>query len=174
MKLVAGKEFEAMIEFCNNIAKETGQKAFSKAMKVGAERVLERARSNLLTRTKSYTGRLAGALRIKGNKKYEPHTFIKSIGVALGRKRDDLNGAYYAHMVEFGHEIVSKNHKTKGKRTEPIPFLSNALLESEQQVTNTIRIEVGSFIEKSFKKLGKKAPESVTGLEAFFNSDGTE
>lgn len=69
--------------------------------------------------------------------------------------RDGLYGqvatsklAPHAHLVEFGHRIVTKDGKDTGKRAKATPFLRPAWDENNQRVLNTIVEEVETGLEK--------------------------
>lgn len=94
--------------------------AIRKGVRAAGSAQVKEIRSNVKTMVGSdQTGRLRKSL---GQRAWSrPKAGV--IGTVVGPRYPD--GAH-GHLVEFGHEIVTKAGKNTGKRTRPIPFQRRA------------------------------------------------
>jgi len=144
------KVLDGFIDELNKLGPEIGQRVFAKAINNGSKKIQQRAKDNLAN-TKG-TGRLANSIKIRNVTKYRPFFWKASIEVPGGKKRNDETGAYYAHMVEFGHSTGKKN-KTY---VPPNPFMTNAVKELESSIKAEFVSDLKSQLERQWAKIARK------------------
>lgn len=185
-------QFKSLIQLCNKMGAEVGQKAFRKAMKSGSEKIqaqvqseipegaLEQAffeptESDWKFKAKKRSGRLKRSIKIKTTTKYQPFFWKSQVVSNPGSSREDPNGAYYAFMVEYGHRIFFPvwNHlKNKwvaedtGKKMPANPFMERAAKAAEPKIRAEFESEVKSTLHTLWKRGVKKGLfVDVTGAD---------
>ena len=131
-------------------SKRKMNKIIREAMGGYPEEMVRRAKTNL---GDIGTGRLANAMDTRAKFKRRGTTFVADALIKEGKKRSDLSGAYYAHMVDRGHRIVDRNGKVHGFQP-PNPFWTKAfnstygpmgkkaLLNSRMVITRAVASEL--------------------------------
>lgn len=177
--------FNALVKEMTKLPGNFGRNAFRASLRKMIKIVKDAAAREIETSTDKGTGRLAGALSVKGVKKYEPVFFKQQAVIKPGKTRDDPKGAYYGWMVHNGHKVVigkkkkdgaeevkpkaflskAERQKTKaGGASEafipPNPFFERAAKSVESRVNNelvsTAKKELDRQWKKAFKKMGAK------------------
>ena len=110
--------------------------SLDRALKAGARKFAEDAKLE----APFWTFRLINSLGIKAGRKSK---WVVGYDARAnpGTSRKDLKGAYYAHMVEFGHWVNARRRKSRkikpgDKRTwvPENPFLRRAYLKNESSI----------------------------------------
>ena len=90
----------------NQLQKRKMNKIVREAMAPISERMANTARQNTSI-FKEPTGRLKGAIKTRNRFVRRGAVYAADALVDAGSSRKDKNGAFYAHMVEFGHKTRS-------------------------------------------------------------------
>ena len=104
------------------------------------------------------TGRLEDAItsKIMGTKYRDQATLAGNskeyyyIGAKKGKGKDDINGAYYAHMVEGGTDKMPAR-----------PFLRPAVESNKQKIADTINAKLRTDLIKIAKKIGDENQRDI-------------
>lgn len=159
------KGLEELISEIKELPKNIGLNALRSAVRASAVRVKKRAQQNTDLMFIDPTGRLKKAIKAKGRKGYLARRgfFLASAYVPIGETRGDVGGAYYAHMVEYGHRLVrARSNKKKGYgvaingnygSVAPKPFLRNALRQEAPSILNEFSSNIRAEVEKRISKL---------------------
>jgi HK97 gp10 family phage protein len=99
-------------------------------------------------------GRLKKAIRRRRHPNPRRFDEVVGVGVFGGRSRNDREGAYYAHMVEFGTVL----------HPEPNPFLRPAMVENEQLVLKLFRQKAKAATLRAAKKVSRLSDKAVRRL----------
>lgn len=143
-------------ELFRTLPDNIGKNALRSAMRTSANRTKEYSKAILQREGAVDTGRLMHAINAKIKaQKYGNNFYKATVGVATGKKRDDMSGAYYAAFVEFGHAIVGKNFSVNGS-VPARPFLVPGLKLSTPKNVRTFSTEVRKEIEKRVARMSKK------------------
>jgi HK97 gp10 family phage protein len=99
-------------------------------------------------------GQLRNAIVSRKAGNPNPWTVDQYVMVSKGRKA----GAFYAHMIEFGHKIILITGRNR-KRTEwgyysPHPFMRPAFEENVSRMIEVFRSTLGKRVPKLLKKYG--------------------
>lgn len=162
------EQWNKFFETCKKLAPEVGQNAFNAAIRSGAKKIEARVKANINTMSSTMqgdtvyhrkrTGRLIKSIKIKHVRKYNPYFWKAFIYSDPGKTRNDPEGAFYAHFVEFGHRLFM-NGKDTGRMIPPRPFLKRGLEQSEGEVIAMFSQEASAALEKAWKRL----PKAVRG-----------
>jgi hypothetical protein len=163
------KEWQGVQDLLEKVTPRAASRAFGRVNKISIEKVLKAMQMNIDSRVLRHanpgsrlsTGRLKNSLKIIKTKKYEPNFMKTSVGVDMGKKRGDKTGAYYWHMVEFGHEVVPKGKSRSrrkglrfqmGKKTRPMEFAIDGLESNADSIKSKYASEVTSALRKAFNR----------------------
>lgn len=150
-------QLNKVIAAFKQLPQDIATKALKGAHKEGAERI----KSAAISLAPVWSGRLSNAITVFTVNKYQPTVFKNMIGVKAGKKRNDTGGAYYAHMVEFGHAIHSAGWqggkaKSTGTRVPAHPFLEPAIKQQGASVANMVINRSVQVMEDKINKLRVK------------------
>lgn len=157
------KELAEIINTLNEIGAEVGQKAFASAMNKASKDIKAALITEMDATVQEPTGRLARALRVRSVSKYRPIFWKNTIGFKTGKSRKDLSGAYYAHMVEYGHRIFTGGRgkrKSTGRIFKGTGFILRAANASANSVASTFKSAVKTKIEQIWRKRAKLSKKS--------------
>lgn len=155
-------QWKTFFETVQELPANVGQNAFKAAMRRGLERIQWSAKSELGMKTSGSpytTGRLMNAIKIKQTSKYQPYFWKGSVYIPEGKTREDKSGAYYAHMVEFGHKLTkttksgSFKKKVVVRNIPPYSFMRNGIKLAEDHVIQNFRRNAMIEIEKRWNRL---------------------
>lgn len=151
------KDMERALE---QLAKEygvkEGEKTLRQALRNSAKPVLNSAKEKVPQKT----GKLKDSLKISVGKpnREDRKNGADSSTVAVARvkagntKKANQGGVYYTHMVEYGT-----------KRSAPHPFIRPAIEAESHNSRSIFANELGKAIDKSAKRLQKKANKNKGG-----------
>lgn len=142
-------EWKEFIKMANDLPAKVGQQAFSVAVNDGVDKILTSMRSIISNSAENETGLLSKSLNRRRKRKYEPMFWHGSVAISVGKKRGD--GAYYWHMVEYGHRIVTASRRDTGGRTRAMRFAISAFEQNKISVTAAFASKAKSVLQKYFK-----------------------
>ena len=154
-------EWAEVIAMAQRLPAEIGQNAFSKAVNEGLDRIMNVMKANLAVDVKNPTGMLEKSLMKKRKRKYEPTFWHGSIAVNVGKKRGD--GAFYWHMVEHGHRVVTPKKVDTGKRVRAMQFALHAFETTKDNVTSNFTLKTKSELTKAWNKKAKNYSKVTRG-----------
>lgn len=139
------KELDRALE---SIKKKTRNQYSRKAMRAGGKIVVAAAKSAAPDRRRREDKKLVMGLRRSMFQKIKTYRHTGKVISVIGPRWPE--GAH-AHLVEFGHRMVTADGRTVG-RVRPHPFLRPAFHSSRSQVKAAI---IGSY-RASFKMVTKR------------------
>lgn len=148
------KEWAKFLALAKELPAEIGQKAFRQSIHEGLNKVRGSMEGTIDAKTENPTGNLRASLRKKINKKYEPNFWHGSVAVKVGKKRAD--GAYYWHMVEYGHRIVGPTKRDTGMRVPAMRFAIGAFEANKDRIKSDFAIRARQRLERAVKKLKRQ------------------
>ncbi len=155
-------QWDRILQLFKELPRDIGRNALRAAIKSSSERTLAQCRTELFMRGGVRTGRLAAAIRNRVKSQTYNDTFFKAtVGVPMGKKRDDETGAYYARFVEFGHAIVDRSNRVHG-HVPAVPFLSMGLENSSKANIAEFAKNVKIELEKRVNRLPKAKRVTVS------------
>jgi len=119
-------------------------------------------KNNVTGKEGDNSGRLARAIRVRRSSKKSGHgSEGRQVYINKGKSRDDQNGAYYAHMVEFGHRGYAPTH-----------WFRDAMSSNKELALEIFRRTLGKSIARIAKKIGDENLRKVAagiGADANIN-----
>jgi len=149
------RQWQEFIRQARQLAPEIGQRAFNATLNKGAETLLGSIRKELENRAADPTGRLSAALVKTSRRKYQPMFWLSGVGVNTGRKRDDTDGAYYWHMIEYGHRVVGPTKRDTGRRVAGLGFTLAAFHREADGIAREMTGRAKEELVKRWKRMPK-------------------
>lgn len=161
------KSWNDLIAKFNTLGPAVGQRAFAKVIKSGSELIKAEQIKRINTKPtrrmlpddrvilEKRTGRLIRSMRIRNVTKYRPYFWKAAIGSYRGKTKDDPNGAYYAHMVEYGHKVII-NKRNYGD-CPPRPFIKAGLDAVQGKIIAQFQSEAKRVLEAAWKRQARAA-----------------
>lgn len=171
-------QWKQLEEVLKALPGNVGQNAMVAALKSGGERIKKTAQNILASERKlpprTRAGRsgiakkiatesgisgslLSKSIKVHAIKKYQPNFFKVMVGVKINRSGTRKTEAYYAHMIEFGHRIVTPDGRDTGRRYPAMGYMTKAfsmnLARNEYELFDSIVDE----LEKRWKRIPNKS-----------------
>lgn len=141
------REFERMLK---ELPKGYDSKFLQKLLRFSAKPMLNYAKSKV----RVVDGLLKSRIKLFPTK-YSPVTGM-ILGVKMNPGGTRETEPYYAHMVEYGHRIVTPGKKDTGKSTQPRPFMRPAWDTQKDVVTKRFMESAKRKFEQEVARLSKK------------------
>jgi hypothetical protein len=127
--------FNELMVLLKKLPKQMKTEVMQKGLQAGVLKIKNGAQA---TAPIGSTGRIANAIKTKKGKETN-WTVSRDTYVDPGKNRQDQSGAYYAHMVEFGHWLVDRKDKTKRIKFVPAnPFMRRAFLTNVNSIVDNL------------------------------------
>ena len=115
------KGADQLIKELNLLEKRYSNEIVRKALSPISMEMASVAKSNTNV-FKHPTGRIRESIKTRNRLKKKGAFYVADVGIDMGAKRGDESGAYYAHMVEFGHMVRWGKNKPFVGKVPPQPF----------------------------------------------------
>ena len=138
--------------------KKDVEKVLDQLERRGMKDALMKAATPMVKKTREGAPVRTGALKKSIGKKGKTYPKTQTAYVVVGpRSNFELNGerpAWYAHLVEFGHDLVfsSADGKRQAGFVAPRPFMRPAFEATKDQAFRIYGEELGNAIHRHFKR----------------------
>lgn len=145
------KETTELLEGLNNAPLTD---AFSEVLLDAVNLIRSEALSNIYRMTKQKTGNLAKSLISRIGRGNRPSAWVRA-----GRRL-----APHAHLIEYGHRIVTPGGRDTGRRSREIPFWRDAIKSQRTRVRAMVKRAISlllldkSFLRRAAVKQRRKRP----------------
>ena len=144
------KNFPQLEQAFKKLPAEIKEKALRAVFRAGASKIAAAARAAAPVRK----GRIRGSIATRWAKEGR-WTVSRDAYAKTGSKRADRAGAYYAHMVEFGHWATGRSRKRgKGATWQgPQPFMRPAFDQNVAKIVANFETKTMAKAEQLLSKV---------------------
>lgn len=144
------KNFPQLEQTFKKLPGEIKEKALRAVFRAGARKIANAAKAAAPVKS----GRIKGSIATRWAKEGK-WTVSRDAYVKTGGKRADKAGAYYAHMVEFGHWATGRSRKRGAGATwqGPKPFMRPAFDQNVERIVADFQSKTIAKAEQLLSKV---------------------
>lgn len=132
--------FKELAKALSSLSKELGERGINRSIRKAGKFLQEKIKNN----TPEQTGNLKSGIEFA----MEKESGVESTAVVYSHKKK----AFHAHLVEYGHRLVSENGKQVGF-VKPHPYFRPAIDENEKAVLKIIEDDLRRAFDRAVRKL---------------------